>query len=145
MTTQNTHINPSDSQTARSIKTKLNEHGGAARIRLLNGGLCDIAFDENGRGLTSSKIPPRNQLTWEAFDAVVELLRNNHGKATKGNARMGKLGSDKLPVDSVEGYIAYKVHGVPIGGSAFGPGFVIAAVLEWAGICSNERGYLLLK
>lgn len=41
--------------------------------------------------------------------------------------------------------IAHKVHGVQIGETAFGPGFVIAAVLDWAGICNNERGDLTIK
>ncbi len=54
------------------------------------------------------------------------------------------MGSDKLPLDSVEGYIAHKVHGAELGMTAFGPGFVIAAVLDWAGICNNERGYLTI-
>lgn len=29
--------------------------------------------------------------------------------------------------------------------AAFGPGFVIAAVLDWAEICRNERGYLTIN
>ena len=31
------------------------------------------------------------------------------------------------------------------GESSFGSGFVICAVLDWAGICSNERGFLSIK
>lgn len=54
----------------------------------------------------------------------------------KGKARSGaKLGSADLPLNSVEGYIANKVHGMQLGQTAFGPGFVIAAVLDWADIC----------
>jgi hypothetical protein len=64
----------------------------------------------------------------------------------KGKSRSGaKLGSDDLPLDSIEGCIAHKVHGVQIGKTAFGPGFVIAAVLDWAEICNNERGYLNIR
>ena len=48
-------------------------------------------------------------------------------------------------LNSVEGYIAHKVHGVQEGGTAFGPGFVICAVLDWAEVCSNERGYLSIR
>lgn len=29
--------------------------------------------------------------------------------------------------------------------SAFDPGFVICAVLDWADICKNERGYLTIN
>lgn len=80
------------------------------------------------------------------FDAAVEVVIQNGGKAMKGKARSGaKLWSDDLPLDSVEGYIAHKVHGAQIGETAFGPGFVIAAILNWAGICRNERGYLTIN
>lgn len=100
----------------------------------------------DGKGLVSPKIPPANQLVWEVFDAAVEVVLNNGGKAVKGKARSGaKLGSDDLPLNSVEGYIAHKVHGVKEGETAFGPGFVICAVLDWADICKNERGYLTMN
>jgi hypothetical protein len=136
-------INETDSSVIVRIKEKLNSSGGKAAIPLFKGELCEISYDPNGKGLRSPKIPPANYLTWEAFDAAVEVVIQNGGKAKKGNAQSGaKLGSDKLPLDSVEGYIAHKVNGTEIGKTAFGPGFVIAAVLDWAGICRNERGYL---
>lgn len=136
-------VEPNDSPVIARIKEKLNACGGRAKIRLLQGDLCEIWFDANGKGLVSPKIPPANQLIWEAFDAAVEVVVKNGGKAIKGKARSGaKLGSDDLPLDSVEGYIAHKVHGVQEGETAFGPGFVICAVLDWAEVCKNERGYL---
>lgn len=139
-------IESNDSPVIARIKERLNDCGGKTTIRLLQGDPCDIWFDTNGKGLVSPKIPPANQLTWEAFDAAVEVIVKNNGKAVKGKARSGaKLGSDDLPLDSVEGYIAHKVHGAQEGETAFGPGFVIAAVLDWAGICNNERGYLSMK
>lgn len=138
-------ISESDSLVIKKIKEKLNASRGQAIITLYNGESCDIGYDPNGKGLISSKIPPVNQLTWEAFDAAVEVVIKNGGKAIKGNARSGKLGSKGLPLGSIEGYIAHKVHGVQIGESAFGPGFVIAAVLDWAEICHNQRGYLTIN
>lgn len=104
-----------------------------------------IWFDTEDRGLVSPKIPPTNQLGWEAFDAAVEVVINNGGKAKKGNSRLGtKLGSEKLMLNSVEGYIAHKVHGAQEGETAFGSGFVICVILDWAEICRNERGYLFV-
>lgn len=139
-------INDTDSKVIKKIKEKLNASGGKASIPLYSGDLCEIGYDLNGKGLISPKIPPANQLIWEAFDAAVEVVLQNGGKAAKGKARSGaKLGSDDLPLDSVEGYIAHKVHGAQVGDTAFGPGFVIAAVLDWVGICNNERGYLTIK
>ncbi|MBW9154728.1 hypothetical protein [Clostridium estertheticum] len=81
----------------------------------------------------SPKIPLANRLGWDVFDAAVEIMINNEGKAKKGNAQSGaRLGSEKLMLNSVEVYIAHKVHVVKIGESAFGPGFVICAILDWA-------------
>lgn len=135
-----------DSIVIRTIKEKLNYNNGRAIIRLYQGDNCAIWFDESGTGLVSPKIPPANQLVWEVFDAAVEVVLNNGGKAVKGKARSGaKLGSDDLPLNSIEGYIAHKVHGVKEGETAFGPGFVICAVLDWADICKNERGYLTMN
>lgn len=87
-----------------------------------------------------------SNIIWEAFDAAVEVVIKNNGKAEKGKARSGaELGSDDLSLDSIEGYIAHKVHGAQIGETAFGPGFVVAAVLDWVEICHNERGYLTIN
>lgn len=133
-----------DNLIIKRIKQKLNQCGGKATIKLLQGEPCDIWYSLSDKGLECSKIPIANQLTWEVFTAVVELVIEKGGRAEKGNARGGKLGSDKLPFDSIEGHIAHKVHGVQVGESAFGPGFVICAILDWAEICQNKRGYLLI-
>lgn len=142
----NMPIKDTDSLVVRKIKGKLNAEGGQATVTLYNGDGCDIWFNENGKGLVSPKIPPTNQLVWEAFEAAVEVVIKNGGRAKKGNAQSGaKLGSEKLTLNSVEGYIAHKVHGIQEGETAFGPGFVICAILDWAEICNNERGYLSLN
>jgi len=142
----NIPIKSTDSKTVRIIKEKLNASEGRASIPLYNGDSCNIRFDERGNGLVSPKIPPTNQLGWETFEAAVEVVINNGGKAKKGNAQSGaKLGSEKLQLNSIEGYIAHKIHGVKVGETAFGPGFVICAILDWAGICKNERGFLSIR
>ncbi|EDS77527.1 conserved hypothetical protein [Clostridium botulinum C str. Eklund] len=139
-------IEPDDSLVVKKIKEKLNKCNGKTLIPLFRGNPCDITYDNNGKGVVSSKIPLANQLTWEVFDATVEVVIKNGGKAEKGNAQSGaKLGSDRLSLNSVEGYIASKVHGVEEGKTAFGPGFVVCAILDWAGICKNERGYLSIN
>lgn len=139
-------IEASDSLVIKKIKEKLNACEGKTSVPLFTGKLCEIWYDNNEKGLVSPKIPLANHLTWDVFDAAVEVVINNGGKAEKGKAQSGaKLGSDKLPLNSVEGYIASKVHGVEEGKSAFGPAFVICAILDWAGVCKNERGYLSIS
>jgi len=145
-TITNVAIKDTDSLVVKKIKGKLNDTGGQAIITLYSGDSCDIWFDEGDKGLVSSKIPSANQLVWEAFDAAVEVAMNNGGKAKKGNAQSGaKLGSAKLMINSVEGYIANKIHGVKEGGIAFGPGFVICAILDWAEICRNEKWFISIE
>lgn len=139
-------IEANDSLVIKKIKQKLNECEGKTSVPLFTGKPCEIWYDNNGKGLVSPKIPVANHLTWEVFNAAVEVVMKNGGKAEKGKAQSGaKLGSDALPLNSVEGYIANKVHGVEEGKSAFGPGFVVCAILDWAGVCKNERGYLSIS
>ena len=137
-------IKESDHFVVKRIKDKLNEHGGTATIPLISAGKeMNIWFDPKGNGLECDKIPVDDQLTWEVFIATYNIAVAQDGELYKGYARMGKLGSDKLPIDSLEGYIAHEVHGVKMGESAYSPGFVIAAILDWAGIVINERGSML--
>lgn len=135
-------VNETDSLTVKLIKEKLDKYGGKATIELLQGDPCDIWYSKDGSGLESNKIPLPKQLTWEVFDTAIELVLKEGGRVDKGNARNGKLGDHILPMNSLEGYIAHKVHGIEEGQSAFGPGFVISAILDWACICNNKRGYI---
>jgi len=137
-------IKERDHFVVKRIKDKLNKSGGTASINLIAAGKeAKIWFDRDGNGLECDKIPVANQLTWDAFIAAYNIAVSQDGELYKGYARAGKLGSDKLPINSLEGYIAYEVHGVTKGESAYSPGFVIAAVLDWVGIFINERGSTL--
>ncbi|BFK82140.1 hypothetical protein I3900191A7_22850 [Clostridium baratii] len=139
------NINQYDSNVVKILKEKLNKVNGSTIIKLKSNKDCDIRFSKNGDGIISSKIPGDDTMRWEVFDAVIELLNKSGGKALKGNARSGKLGNPKFTIDTVEGYIAFKAYGKQEGESSFGPGFVIYAILEWAGICENGRGYIRLN
>ncbi len=76
-------IKDTDSPVVKRIKQKLNVFEGIATIPLYSGEKCDIWFEEGGRGILSSKIPPSNQLVWQVFDAAVEVVIDNGGKAKK--------------------------------------------------------------
>lgn len=139
-------IEEKDSIVISKIKEKLNASGGICRIPLFNGDPCEISYREDGKGLLSPKIPLEDQLIWEVFDSALEVVLKNGGQAIKGKAQSGvALGSKGLPLNSVEGYIAHKVFNVKEGESAYGAGFVIYAVLDWAGVCTNCNGYIKLK
>ena len=103
-------VNDNDHFVIRLIKEKLNSFGGRAIIPLISAGKeAEIWFDKDGNGLACDKIPVPNQLTWDTFIAAYNIAAAQDGEVYKGYARTGKLGSDKLPINSLEGYIAYEV------------------------------------
>ena len=56
----------------------------------------------------------------------------------------GKLGSNDLPFDSVEGYIAANTYHAQKGDSCLRMISTVAAILEWTGLCINGYGYIEL-
>ena len=78
------------------------------------------------------------------FDVIVSLLFRNGGKARKGNGRNYKLGYGDCTEDTIVGCIAKEYAGKKEGMSVFDPVFVLSAILDWAGIAHNKRGYLEL-
>ena len=72
------------------------------------------------------------------------FLKSNGGRAKKGTGR-APLGSEKCGLDTISGVILHEYFGVAPGGSGFDPSFVVAAILEWAGIVKNGRGWLELQ
>lgn len=126
------------------IIKKFNTTDGTAIIPLMkSNGVFTATY--NNAGVSVSNLAGQNILTWDVFYKTVELLAENGGKASKGDAMNGKLGDSKLPIDSVEGYIAYKVYDKAIGDSVFRRITPVSGILAWAGICVNERGTLRLK
>jgi hypothetical protein len=55
-----------------------------------------------------------------------------------------KLGESGLPIDSIEGLIAYKIYGKQLGQNVFRRITPIACTLVWAELCENQSGKLSL-
>lgn len=98
-----------------------------------------------GDGVLVSNLGHQPLLPWDIFEETVKLVKKSGGKAIKGDAMNGKLGDSKLPIDSIEGYIAYKFYEKKLGDTVFRRITPIGCILEWAGVCDNERGELILK
>ena len=77
------------------------------------------------------------------FDEIVKCLREQGGRAKKGNGRNFKLGEKGCEKNTVVGAVAMS-RGYEEGQSVYDPVFVMAAVLDGAGIAKNGRGYLEL-
>ena len=126
------------------IKRKLYQNGGQAEVVSVTGKKYTVKAGADGQHFYCPDLPP--VFTYEVFDVIVELLKRQPDYAArKGNARNYKLGEVGCPEDSVAGAILKNYFGKKMGESGFDPVFVLAAVLEWAGIAANGRGYLRLK
>lgn len=136
---------PKDSVKASDIvKQKLIDHNGSAIVQTARGVPCDIRAALDGISFVSSKLPVKPPYRYEVFDVIVELLIAQKGRARKGNGRSSKLGEPNCDETTVVGAIGYHYTHAQNGQSVYDPVFVLAAVLEWAGVVHNERGELAL-
>lgn len=125
------------------IKAKLLDNGGRVIVHTARGLPCEIIAAPDGKSFVSKKLPVKPPYEYMVFDAIVDLLIANGGRARKGNGRNYKLGHPECDENTVVGIVAIYA-GKKLGESVYDPVFVLAAVLEWAGIASNERGEVVL-
>lgn len=128
------------------IREKLIKSGGTATIHTLQGKAFNITVTQDGNAFETVKLPQYNY-SFDVFDVIVDLLQENNGKAFKGSGRgkNNKLGQPGCELDTVVGAIAYRYAGKKEGESVFDPVFALAAIMDWAEICYNERGFLILR
>lgn len=138
-------LEPDSSSTSASeiVKTKLKQCGGHVTVYTSRGLPCEIYAEPDGKSFSSDKLPIKPPYEYSVFDSVVDLLKKQEGTARKGSGRNHKLGQPGCEENTVVGAIAI-CRGRKAGQSVYDPVFVIAAVLEWAGIVINGRGELIL-
>lgn len=140
----NLKVDYSSTKASEIIKAKLDENNGYVIVRTLRGLPCQVWVDSDGKSFVSDKLPIKPGYTFEVFDLIVELLRSQNGRARKGNGRNYRLGHPECDETTVVGAIAKYYNGKENGESVYDPVFVLAAILEWAGIVRNDRGELVL-
>jgi hypothetical protein len=128
---------------ADRIRARFEAHGGVVSIPLQKGDPFMARLTPTG--IEVSNLGTQPFLPWAVFEETVKLPESQGGRAKKGDCMGPKLGSERLPLDSVEGQIAAIVYGKKTGDSVFRRVTPTAAILEWAGICENGRGYLKLR
>lgn len=135
-----------DTLASEIIKNKLLSCGGCAKVYGLNNGEYTFSICDDGKSFSSPSLP---SVTYDftVFDIIVNLLNSKGGKAKKGVGR-GKgirLGDAGCEIDTVVGVIAKEYWKKNIGDSVLDPVFIMAAILQWAEICDNKRGYIEIK
>ena len=125
------------------VYKKIKDNGNHVWITLLNGDKAHILTDGKEYFVVDKF---RNQsVKYSIFDIVVSFLkRQANGKGRKGGSRDSKVGEKKCTKDTVMYAIATEYYEKHIGESCYDPVFVIAAMLDWAGIAKNGRGYIQL-
>lgn len=136
-------VNRNSIRASEIIKAKLLDNGGRVTVYTARGLPCEVWMNADGTTFTSDKLPIKPPYAYRVFDVIVELLVSQGGHARKGNGRSYKLGDNNCDKTTVVGAVALD-RGNKIGDSVFDPVFVLAAILEWAGIAHNERGELVL-
>ena len=125
------------------IKCKLKQNSGRAIISTLEGKEYEIIALKDGDTFFCEALPII-PYSYQVFDIITDFLISQGGKAIKGNARNYKVGEEKCDENTVVGTIGISYFNKVYGESTYDPVFILAAVLEWAGIANNKRGYLEL-
>ncbi len=125
------------------VKNKFFQAGGRADIQTANGKVFEVNADTKTIGSQSALHNVRYE--WYVFDIICELLIEKGGEARKGNGRNYRVGEKGCTDDTIAGRIAKKYYGKSDGESTFDPVFILVAIMEWAGIVYNKRGYIELS
>lgn len=133
-----------DNCIACAIKGRLNDQGGETTLK--NGtSKFEISYadDQTGIVFVSGKTAPV-LLTWDVFFATIDIMKQNGGKALKGDASK-KLGSKDLKLDTIEGYVASTIFGKKKNQTVEKNIVRIGAILKWADIVKVGKDYLELN
>lgn len=124
-----------------TVKRKFVEVGGVVQIPLLKGD--SFRAELTPEGIRVDDLGSQPLLPWVVFQETIHLLIEKGGRAERGDAMHGRLGSQFLPLDSIEGHIAHTVYGRRLGDSVFRRITPVACILIWAGVCKHAPSELL--
>ncbi|NLV85691.1 MAG: DUF2089 domain-containing protein [Clostridiales bacterium] len=141
---ENLHADSESVLASEIIKKKLIESGGRAIVSSVNEKAYEIRASSDGKSFFCNQLPISPPYEFTVFDIIVDLLKQQGGRAKKGNGRNFKLGEPGCEDTTVVGAVAKNYSGKKEGASIFDPVFILAAILEWAGIANNYRGYIEL-
>ena len=96
-------------------------------------------------GIEVSNLGTQGFLPWSVFEETIAFLEQQGGRAIKGDAIGSRLGEKGLALNTIEGHIAATIYGKKPGQYVLRRITPIARILDWAGLCEDQSGYLLLR
>lgn len=131
---------------SRYLKEYYLSNGKRVTVTTLRGKQHEICLsDDNKYFYSYTGLRPNNLLYLDWFDGIVDFIKQNGGKVDKGGCRNSKVGEGNCAKGTLCYYVATECYGKSNSESSFDPIFIVAAILENAGICKNERGYIRLS
>lgn len=122
------------------IKNKFMERGGLVNIETASGKI----FEVNANDATIGSETALHKVRYEyiVFDYITDLLMKHGGEARKGAGRNARIGEPNCTDDTIVGMIGKRYYNKQDGEYTFDPVFILVAIMEWAGIVNNKRGYV---
>ncbi len=111
-------------------------------IETSSGKIFEVNADNDSIGSASALHKVRYE--YRVFDYITDLLIEHGGKARKGAGRNARLGEPNCTDDTIVGMIGKKYYNKEDGEYTFDPVFILVAIMDWAGIVNNKRGYIEL-
>ena len=130
------------------LRTLYNYNGGEITVTLLKGTKHKVNLSNDGEYLYSiTGLGKSNHLKLEWFDKIVKYIVDKGGRVKKGGSRNknAKVGYENCAYGTLAYYVATECYGKKEGDSSFDPVFMVATILDNAGICKNERGYISIN
>lgn len=140
----NIATNYNSTRASEILRCKLIENGGTAKFNTFEGKTHYIKLCADGIRFTCDALPTAADFTLNIFDVVVDFLISQGGRARKGNAQGYRIGDPNCDSSTVAGTIGKQYFHKTDGETCLNPVFIISAILDWAGIADNRRGYLEL-
>ncbi len=139
----NWNIDNTSLKASEIIKFKLKENGGTANVTSLTGKIYEIRVIADGK-IYCDELLSSPRYDYDVFDAIVECIKAQpNATARKGDGRGAKYGDENCNDTTIVGSIA-KYMNKKTGDSVDDPVSVLSAILAWAEIVENKKGYLEL-
>lgn len=130
-----------DGKVVKRLKDKIVECGGKAFMPVLKGEPVLFWLSSTQAGFESEGLKGFI-FEWKVFDGIVKKAISLGGKMYRGDvaAQNGaKIGSEDLPITTIDGYISTEFYGSKIGSSTMRRSTYFSGILAWAGIATVHR------